>query len=466
MTTATNFESEKSRNGRQEPGRNGKTDVNQLPPRSLEAEKATLGAMMRDNRKILDVCEMLIDEDFYVFGHQVVFRAARELHLRDRKPVDLVTLADKLHVTEGLEDAGGYAYLVDLWEGAPSAANATHYAKIVQAKAKLRELDRVLIEVRKDIYDANPDAQEVLESAERRIYAVNHSRAASSTSDLEAAMMDAATRADLRKANGGVAFGLASGFNDLDRMTNGFQPGEVIVIAGRTSVGKTAFAINLFRNAVADNKRAVFFSLEQSKAELTDRLICIDSLIEAQRLKRGEMTPGEGDRFMDSMDRLRRRDCWINDSPGRSVLQMFAECRRLKMKYGLDAVFVDYLQIVQPFSRREPREQQIAGVSRELKAMARELAVPVIVAAQLNRQAENARPKLSDLRESGAIEQDADSVIFLHDPNRAEQTHGAERGGGDIEVILAKQRNGPTGDFMVHFYRQYTRFFNFGETVP
>ncbi len=429
--------------------------IERLRPNSREAEFACLGAIARNSDVVADIAEVVREEDFYVFAHQKIFAAALELW-HAKKPTDVVHLADILHAKNQLEDAGGYGYLVELHGAAPNAARGVHYAKIVGEKSKLRKLIEVAHMIQEKAFEQAEPAHEILEQAEKAVYAVNHeAEEAKATSFLDAAS-DALLRADRRQETGGDVSGMSTGYRGLDELTNGLHEGDLIIIAARTSVGKTAFLSNLVRNFVLAGEPGLLFSLEQSREEVFDALICMDGMVHSGRSKRGQLNEHERTRFVESAEKLAFAKAFIDDRSSVSLSQIFAAARRAKMKTGLRWLAIDYLQLIKPAATKEGREQQVARISRDAKLMAKELKAPVIMLAQLNRDAEMTRPTLRDLRESGAIEQDADLVILLHDPQRGDKFEGP-RPDNTIDVMVAKQRKGPVGDIGLLFQRAFLR---------
>ena len=435
--------------------------TDRLPPHNREAERSVLGSMLRDNKVIPDVIQILRAEDFYVFQHQKIYEGMADLYVVKGKPADAVTLADWLNEKKLIEDVG-YAYLIELWDAAPSAANAVYYGEIVRQKAIVRNLIHACNELQRDAYDQVMPAQELLDSAERRILEVAELGVTGSTTTLQQALNEAYDRIDARKGKDYQAVsGVPTGFIDLDNLTAGFQNSELIIIAARPSVGKTAFALNIIRHvAVEENIPAFFVSLEQARIELAERLLCCQARVDSHRLRKGQLSSEDMDRLISGGETLRQAQIFIDDSPGQSMLRIAANARRLKLRHDIRLVVIDYLQLIDPDNRRDSRQEQVSTISRRLKFLARELKVPVIALAQVNRSSEDRqdhRPRLSDLRESGAIEQDADTVLMLHRP----EYHEPGQQEGLVEVIVAKQRNGPTGAENLMYIKQYMRFENF-----
>ncbi len=437
-----------------------------LPPSNPEAERSVLGSMLRDNGVIGDVLQIVRDVNFYRDAHQKVFRAIIQLYDKGQ-PVDLVTLGETLYQQKAVEDIGGYGYLAELWDAAPTAANAEHYARIVRDKAIVRNLIHTGNEILRDAYEQTMPADELLEAAERKILDIAEWGVTGQTYTLEQALNDAYDRIDSRHQKEHLSIsGLPTGFVDLDDKTAGLQDSELVIVAARPSMGKTAFALNLARHIAVDEGHPVFFvSLEQSRIELAERLLCSQARVDSHKLRKGHLSSEEMKKIIAAGGELRGAKLFIDDSPGQSMLRIGANARRLKLRHHIKLVVVDYLQLVEPDNRRDSRQEQVAAISRRLKFLAKELQVPVLACAQLNRGAEDRtdhRPRLSDLRESGAIEQDADTVMLLHRP----EYYNPGEDEGTLEVIVAKQRNGPTGEIRLTYLKQFMRLENFALETP
>jgi replicative DNA helicase len=444
----------------------GQGELDRLPPQSAEAERCVLGSMLRDNGVIGDVVQILRADNFYADAHQKIFQGIVTLYDRGQ-PVDLVLLTDLLKDQKQIEDVGGYGYLGQLWDVAPTAANAEYYAKIVRDKALVRHLIHAGTEVLRDAYDQSMPADELLESAERRILDIAQMGIIGQTVTLQDAIREAYDRIDLRAQGDPTSIsGLATGFIDLDAITAGLHNSELVIVAARPSVGKTAFALGITRHiAVEENQPVFFVSLEQSRIELAERLMCNQARVDSHKLRKGHLSSDDMQKLMEAGDRLRQAKLFIDDSPGQSMLRIAANARRLKLRHNIKLVVVDYLQLVEPDNRRDSRQEQVANISRRLKFLAKELNIPVLSLAQVNRGSEDRqdhRPRLADLRESGAIEQDADTVMLLHRPELYEPGQHE----GTVEVIIGKQRNGPTGEVTLTFIKQYMRFENFAVEAP
>jgi replicative DNA helicase len=437
-----------------------------LPPQSTEAERSVLGSLLRDNGVIGDVLQILRTENFYRDAHQKIFDAIVALYDRGH-PVDLVTLAELLIQQKQIDDIGGPAYLAELWDAAPTAANAEYYARIVRDKAIVRYLIHAGTEILRDAYDAGQPAEDLLEGAERKILDIAQMGIMGQTITLQDALKEAYDRIDSRTQRDQMSIsGLPTGFLDLDDRTAGLQNSELIILAARPSIGKTAFALNIARHVAVEEKLPVFFvSLEQSRIELAERLLCNQARVDSHKLRKGHLSSDDMNKLIEAGDMLRHAKLFIDDSPGQGMLRIAANARRLKLRHHIRMVVIDYLQLIEPDNRRDSRQEQVAQISRRLKFLARELQVPVMALAQLNRGLEDRqdhKPRLADLRESGSIEQDADTVFLLHRPEMYEPGQHE----GTVEVIIGKQRNGPTGEITLTYLKQFMRFENFELAGP
>jgi replicative DNA helicase len=437
-----------------------------LPPQSRDAERSVLGSMLRDNGVIGDVVQIVREENFYLDAHQKIFKAITSLYDRG-SPVDAVMLAELLREQKQIEDIGGYGYLGELWDAAPTAANAEYYARIVRDKALVRHLIHASTEILRDSYDQAMPADELLEMAERKVLDIAEMGITGQTTTLEQAVNEAYDRLDARHGQDHLAIsGLPTGYVDLDEKTAGFQNSELVIVAARPSVGKTAFALNVVRHLIVEDNKPIFFvSLEQSRIELAERLLCCQARVDSHKLRKGHLSSEEMDRMIEAAEFLRRAKLFIDDTPALNMLRIAANARRLKLRHHIRAVFVDYLQLIEPDNRRDSRQEQVAAISRRLKHLARELKIPVVALAQVNRSSEDRqdhKPRLADLRESGGIEQDADTVMLLHRPEMYEPGQHE----GTVEVMIAKQRNGPTGEITLTYLKQFMRFENFAVESP
>ncbi len=432
-----------------------------LPPQNLEAERACLGSMLLDKEAIEIAIDILQSDDFYSDQHRIVYDALIELYNRS-VPVDIVTLTDFLKDSGGLEKAGGVVYVSSLLEDVPTSANIEYYAKIIEQKSLLRKLIRASSVVISMSYDKDKDAYEIVDEAEKLIFDVTERREVRGYYPLNEVIKDSITAIEKLFHRGDNYTGLPSGYKELDDLTSGFQRSEFIVIAARPSVGKTAFALNIAQNIGIDLKKNVaIFSLEMSKEALVQRMLCSEGRIDSQRLRKGLLRTEEWGPLTTAAGRLAESNIFIDETPGITDMQLRAKARRIQSRHGLDMVIVDYLQLMSSIRKKEGRTQEISEISRSLKALARELKIPVLALSQLSRAVEtrgrDKRPILSDLRESGAIEQDADVVIFLY----RDELYNPNTDNKDIaEIIIQKQRNGPTGKIELRFFKEFTRFEN------
>jgi replicative DNA helicase len=440
--------------------------LKRVPPQNLDAEQSVLGAILLDNDAINQVVESLGAEDFYRESHRQIFRAMVELTDRSL-PVDAITLTDALRTKGALEAVGGAAYIAELAAAVPTAANVTHYARIVRDNSVLRAVASTATEIASSAYELPPNVDDFLDQAEHRIFEIAERRVKPtfhSMKDLTVASIKMVERLYERKE---LVTGVPTGFLDLDRITAGFQPADLVIIAARPSMGKTALALNIAAHAsiYADPPVGVaFFSLEMSKEQLVLRMLCAEARVDSAKVRSGYLGREDFPKLIEAADRLSAANIFIDDSSDISPIQLKAKCRRLKRDKdaNLGLIMVDYLQLMRSSRPGESREKEIAEVSRSFKALAKELGVPVVALSQLNRQVEtrpDRRPLLADLRESGAIEQDADVIAFIY---RDEMYKGKDsKEPGVAEVIIAKQRNGPTDTAKLTYLNQYTRFENY-----
>jgi replicative DNA helicase len=445
---------------------NDQGGVERLPPQSREAERGLLGSLLRDNAVIGDVVQIIRTENFYLDAHQKIYQAIIGLYDKGQ-PVDLLLLAECLKEQKQIEDVGGYAYLGELWDAAPTAANAEYYARIIRDKALVRHLIHAGTEILRDAYDQAMPADELLEGAERKILDIAQLGITGQTVTLQEALQDAFHRIDDRSTKDHMSIsGISTGFTDLDEITAGLQNSELIIVAARPSVGKTALALNLAGNVAVKEKLPVFFvSLEQARVELAERLLCAQAEVDSHKLRKGHLSGADMDKLIEAGEKLRQAKLFIDDTAGQGMLRIAANARRLKLKEHIKVVFIDYLQLIDPDNRRDNRQEQVAQISRRLKFLARELEIPVVALAQLNRGLEDRQghePRLADLRESGSIEQDADTVMLLHRPELYEPGQHE----GTLDVIVAKQRNGPTGKKTLTYLKQFMKFANFAPEAP
>jgi replicative DNA helicase len=440
------------------------------PPYSEDAEQAVLSAMLMDQDAVLRATESVDDTMFYAERHRRIFRAMLAIAERGGV-VDPLTLADELGRRGEIEAAGGKDYIGFLVDVVPTAANVDYHAQIVREKALRRRLIEVSTAIVQEAYESQLTAFDLLDDAEAKIFLVAQVRAREGFTRIKELLWPTMERIEALQHGGKTVTGVASGFSDLDEMTSGFQPADLVIVAARPSMGKTAFTLNVAQHAAIEHQVPVaFFSLEMSKESLVQRMLTSEARIDAQRLRKGMLRDDDFPRLARAAGILSSAPVWIDDTPGITLLEMRSKARRLKAESGVGLVVVDYLQLMQGPANSESRQQEVSTISRGLKALAKELNVPVIALSQLSRAPEqrtgdHKRPQLSDLRESGAIEQDADLIMFLY---RQEMYDGpVDKDGnsleGKAEVIVGKQRNGPTGVVNLHFHKQYTRFENYSK---
>lgn len=433
-------------------------------PQNISAEQAALGSIILDKDSILNCIEILKAEDFYRNSHQVIYQCALDL-FENNQAVDLVTLTEELNKKKKLEEVGGASYLTTLMSSVPTAANVIYYAKIVEQKAILRKLINHATKIVTMGYEEQEDARVLLDKAENLIFEVSQQKIEHSFSPIKELLTESFEKIEDLYHKGNFITGVPTGFVELDEITTGFQQSELVIIAGRPSMGKTALCLNIAQNAAMQHKIPVaIFSLEMSKAQIVQRMLCSEARIDTHALRRGRMPEEDWPKLSMAAGRLSSAPIFIDDTSGISPLEIKAKSRRLKARYDLGLILVDYLQLIQTGLKIENRQQEISQISRSLKGLARELDVPVIAVSQLSRAVEQRsvqRPRLSDLRESGAIEQDADVVAFLY---REEYYKPKSNKKGIAEVIISKQRNGPTGTFELAFLKEYTRFENLART--
>jgi replicative DNA helicase len=432
--------------------------IGKIPPHSIEAEQAVLGAVLLDREAIISASEFVNPEDFYKDSHREVYRAAVELFDRG-EPVDLVTLSEQLRQKNLLEAVGGMAFLTDLSSSVPTIANAAHYAKIIYGKSLLRKLIRACGEISEKSFEAAEDVEEIIEYAEKNIFDISQKRAFTGFVPLKEVLVSSFNKIEELYNNKGATTGISTGFRDIDTKTSGLQKSDLILVAARPSMGKTSLALNIAQHAALLQKVPVaIFSLEMSREQLVNRMICAEANIDSHSMRTGNLSEDDWPKLAASVNRLSKANIYIDDTPGITVAEMRSKCRRLKLERGLELILIDYLQLMQGSSRAESRQQEISEISRSLKALAREMDCPVLAMSQLSRAPEmrsEHKPMLSDLRESGAIEQDADVVMFIY---RDEYYHPDTEKKGIAEIILAKQRNGPTGVVELVWLDKFTKF--------
>jgi replicative DNA helicase len=439
--------------------------IDRLPPQSIEAEQSVLGAVLIDRDAMIEIADFLKPEDFYRQAHARIYAVMLDLSER-REPIDIVTVSESLERTGDLETIGGRAYLGTLTNQTPTAVHAAQYARIVERKAVLRNLIAAAGKIAGIGYEDPSEVAEAIDRAEAELFAVSERRVSAGFSVLRSLLHDAYDRLDYLHAHRGEISGVRTGFGDLDTLTTGLQKSDLVILAARPSVGKTSLALNIAEHAAVRDKMNVgMFSLEMSKEQLVLRLLSSVSGIDSQRLRTGFLEELDFARIAPAMNALSEAPIYIDDTPNLTTMELRTKARRLQAEAGLDLVIVDYLQLMQSSStaRDANRVQEVSEISRGLKALARELKVPVLALSQLSRQPEmreSKEPRLSDLRESGSIEQDADLVMFLY----REKERGSDEQQTDGEVVrlkLAKHRNGPTGEVDLWFKKAQTRFVNY-----
>jgi replicative DNA helicase len=428
-------------------------------PQSLEAERSVLGALLLHPDAVGDVTFLHAD-DFYLPRHQLIFDSILASY-NGRQATDPIVVSEELSRSGRLQDAGGYEQLLDLMESVVTAAAVVYHAEIVREKSIQRRLLETCLDVARRAYDNELQAKDLLDEAERQIFEISRMDKAAEAVSISTVLQSTFERIDRLREREGRLTGLGTDYYDLDDMTGGLQGGELIIVAARPSMGKTSFALNLTERVASHNSAVAFFSLEMSNQQVIQNMLCCRAQIDGQAMRKGRITDQQYKRLQDEAARLYETPIYVDDTPGITITQLRAKCRRLKQKHGIQMVVVDYLQLMSAGGRVESRQQEISTISRGLKGIARELSVPVIALSQLNRDVENRddhRPRMSDLRESGAIEQDADVIVLLH---REEYYKPTEQNAGLAQIIIAKQRNGPTGDVTLRFFREYMRFENY-----
>ncbi len=433
-----------------------------LPPQSIEAEESLLSAILLDNNTLLDVVEILTAADFYRTAHQKIFAAITGLFDKG-EPIDLVTLANNLKEKDQLDAVGGASYLARLVDAVPLAVNAQHYAKIIADKASLRHLIEKANAIAKRCYDDRGNVDDVIDFAEASVFEISQRKTSQSFFPISRLILKNIETLEENQGNKSLVTGVPMGFGLLDTLTSGLQKSDLIILAARPSMGKTALALNIARNAAVDaNIPVAIFSLEMSKEQLSLRMLCAEARLDSSRLRGGFFSMTDWHRLTDAAGILSESPIYIDDSPSLSAMEIRAKARRLKMDKNIGLVIIDYLQLMKARSGAERRDLEISEISRSLKALAKELEIPVLAISQLNRMLEqrnDKRPRLSDLRESGALEQDADVVAFIYRDEIYNQDENNPLK-GIAEIILAKQRNGPIGKVKLTFLDAYTRFEN------
>lgn len=434
-----------------------------LPPQNIEAEESILSAILLDNNTLFEILEILSPEDFYKSVHQKIFTCITELFSKN-EPIDLVTLTNILREKDWLEKAGGATSIANLVDAAPLAVNAQHYAKIIHDKACLRRLIEKTNTITRRCFEDRGDVDNVIDFAESSIFEISENKIKPAFYSIGKLIEGNIDALEERQGNKTLVTGIATGYTKIDELTAGLQKSDLIILAGRPGMGKTAFALNVAKNAAVDeNIPVAIFSLEMSKEQLSLRMLSSEARIDSSRLRRGFITQDDWIKITDAAGILSQAPILIDDSPNITTLEIRAKSRRLKMENNIGLIIIDYIQLMKSRGLVERRELEVSEISRSLKALAKELDLPVVALSQLNRKLEersDKRPQLADLRESGALEQDADVVAFIYRDelyNRDENNPNR----GKAEIILAKQRNGPTGFSTLTFLDTYTRFENY-----
>ena len=436
--------------------------IKKIPPHNTDAEQSVIGAMLIDPETIMNISPILHSEDFYQPSYGILYDAMVELYMSG-KPIDQVTLAEKLREKNAPSEISSPDYLVSLVTAVPTSANAQVYASIVAEKATLRRLIKVTDSISSSCYLDREPLEAILDQTERSVFDLVKKEGREDFKPIDKIVIDVLGKIEAASKNHGVVTGLATGFADLDRMTTGLQPSDLILIAARPSMGKTAFALNIGQYATMKlRKKVAIFSLEMSREQLVNRLLASASRVDAQVLRNGSLREDDWERLVEGAGDVGESGLIIDDTPGITVSELRTKCRQFQLEYGLDLVIIDYLQLMSAStrSRSENRQQEISDISRSLKTLARELEIPIVALSQLSRAVEkrdSKRPMLSDLRESGAIEQDADVVMFLY---RDDYYNKDSEEPNVAEIILAKQRNGPVGTIKLAWIPKYTVFAN------
>ncbi len=434
--------------------------IKKIMPHNLEAERSVIGSILMDNELISSATELLSGDDFYSKQNGLVFDAMSELY-QERKPIDPVTLSDKLKEKNAPEEMNSPEFVKEILNAVPTSANLKHYAQIVYEKSTLRKLIRITENISKDCYQAQDKLEDILETTEKNIFNLVQSRNTREYVPMSDIVIEVLKKIEQASKTKGHITGLSTGFADLDFKTAGLQPSDFILIAARPSMGKTAFSLSVLDHVVVKKQlSAAIFSLEMSKEQLVNRLLAMEARIDAQNIRSGNLSDEEWENLVNASEVLGSSKLIIDDTPGISVAEMRSKCRKYKMDQDIQLIVVDYIQLMSSGGKGDNRQQEVSDISRALKGLARELNVPVIVLSQLNRAVESRtdhRPMLSDIRESGAIEQDADVIMFLY---RDDYYNPETEEKNVAEVIIAKQRNGPTGTVKLAWQPKFTRFVN------
>lgn len=461
--------------GRRKPDLAGITGVGKLPPQAIELEEAVLGALMLEKEALTQVVDILRPESFYKEAHKEIYNAIIDL-FTDSQPIDLLTVTNQLRKKGKLEMAGGAFFITELTSKVSSAANLEFHSRIITEQAMKRDMIRIASEIQKEAFEDTTDVFELLDKMEQSLFEISEKNIRKNYADMRSIMKAAIMELEARKGQKDGLTGVPSGFTALDRVTSGWQKSDLVIIAARPAMGKTAFVLSVLRNAAVDHNRPVaIFSLEMSSVQLVNRLISSEAELDSEKIKKGNLADYEWEQLVHKTAKLSKAPLFVDDSPALSILELRAKCRKLKAQHDIQMIVIDYLQLMSGDSKSGGggnREQEIASISRSLKMIAKELAVPVIALSQLSRAVEtrggDKRPQLSDLRESGAIEQDADMVMFLYRPEyygiNEDEDGNSTMGVG--EVIIAKHRNGSLETVKLRFVGKYTRFTDLELNVP
>lgn len=432
--------------------------LDRVPPQNKEAEQSVLGAVFLSKEALITAIEILRPEDFYKTAHQRIFQTMVDLYEKG-EPVDLVTVTAELQDHKLLDEVGGVTYITEIASSVPTAANIEYYAKIVEEKSLLRRLIHTATKIANDGYSREDDVTEIIADAEKYIMEIGQNRNSGGFQPIRDVLLETYERIEILSQRRGDITGIPSGYTDLDKMTAGFQRSDLIILAARPSVGKTAFALNVAQNVAARaNETVAIFSLEMGASQLVQRMICAEGNLDASRMRSGALEEDDWQKLTMAIGTLAKAPIYIDDTPGVTVQDIRAKCRRLQAERGLGMILIDYLQLIHGRGKGDNRQQEVSEISRTLKGIARELNVPVIALSQLSRgveQRQDKRPMMSDIRESGSIEQDADIVAFLY---RDDYYDKESENKNVIEVIIAKQRNGPTGTVELAFLKEFNKF--------
>lgn len=435
-------------------------NLGKVPPHNAEAEQTVLASALIDHVAVEKVINLLMTEDFYFEANKEIFDSVKQVHIQNI-PVDILTVTEELKKRGKIDYVGGFEYLAKLTENIITSKNVEAYCNIIREKSTLRRLISASNEIIEKGYKESDDVQKIIELAESRIFSISQNRSINAFAEIKDVLMDVFNHLEERAMNKGGLTGLTTGYTDLDRMTSGLQKSDLILLAARPSMGKTALALNIAMNAVKTGASVALFSLEMSKEQYVQRIISMESMVDSSKLRTGNLEDEDWTRLISTMSTISNYNVFIDDSAAISVFELMSKCRRLKIEKGLDLIVIDYLQLMSDGTNSSNRQQEISNISRGLKALAREMDCPVVALSQLSRAPElrqDHRPIMSDLRESGAIEQDADVVLMLYRDEYYFKEESEKK--GITDVIIAKQRNGPVGTVELAWISQYTKFGN------